>query len=354
MNRREALQGILGTAAALALGPIARGAGAEPKRTGLGVVSYCLAHQQKWLKQQNPPVDLAEPLEFLDYCHRLGAGGVQTPLGIRDEVYAKTLRAKAEGYGMYLETMATLPGQESERERFEAHIRTAAAAGARAVRTALMPGRRYEFFDSPEKFREFDQRGRELLQRAVPIVEKHRVRLAVENHKTHFAAEQADLLKRTSSEYVGACVDTGNNLALLEDPIAVVETLAPWAFSVHIKDQGLKEYDEGFLLADVPLGQGVLDLKRMVAILRKARPDVRFSLELITRDALKVPCLTDKYWATFPALPGRDLARTLRLVRSRGMKSLPPVDSLPPQAQVALEAGNIAKSLEYAREHLSL
>ena len=36
---------------------------------------------------------------------------------------------------------------------------------------------------------------------------------------------------------------------------------------------------------------------------------------MITRDPLKVPCLTEGYWVTFPDLPGRHLAHTLSLVR---------------------------------------
>ena len=95
----------------------------------------------------------------------------------------------------------------------------------------------------------------------------------------------------------------------------VVEALAPRAFTTHFKDMGLEEYREGFLLAEVPLGTGVLDLPRVVRILRAARPEIRFNLEMITRDPLKVPCLTERYWATFPDLPGRHLARTLSLVR---------------------------------------
>ena len=353
MNRRQALQQILGTASVLAVGRGTCGAAAEPKRSGMGLVSYCLAYRQKLLRQQAKS-DLADPLGFLDFCHRLGAGGVQTPLGACDETYARSLRSRAESYGMYVETMVELPGKESERERFEVQIRTAAAAGVRDVRAVLVPGRRYEWYDSAEKFRQFDQRGRQSLQWAAPIVERHRVRLAVENHKTHFAAELADILRRTGSDYVGACVDTGNNLALLEDPMAVVETLAPMAFSVHLKDQAVKEYEEGFLLADIPLGQGVLDLKRMVAILRQARPEVRFSLELITREPLRVPCLTEKYWLTMASLSGRDLARTLRLVRARPSQSFPPVDGLPLQQQVDLEAANVERSLEYARDELRI
>jgi len=67
--------------------------------------------------------------------------------------------------------------------RFEAEIRMAAEVGALAVRTVIMPGRRYEQFKSLAEFKEFETRGRQMLERAAPIVTKHRVRLAVENHK---------------------------------------------------------------------------------------------------------------------------------------------------------------------------
>jgi sugar phosphate isomerase/epimerase len=217
-----------------------------------------------------------------------------------------------------------------------------------------MPGRRYEQFQSVEEFRQLSERGQRALERAVPIVERHRVRLAVENHKDHRVEERLALLEHLESTCVGACVDVGNNFALLEEPVAVVEALAPWAFSVHIKDQAVQEYDEGFLFADVPLGEGFLDLRKMVDILRRAKPEVRFNLETITRDPLKVPVLTDKYWATLGDVSGSELARTLRVVRTRRAQQLPQISQLPPAEQLASEAAGIVKSLQYAREKLGL
>jgi hypothetical protein len=41
-----------------------------------------------------------------------------------------------------------------------------------------------------------------------------------------------------------------------------MEALAPFAFSVHLKDQALQSYEDGFLLGDIPLGQGSFDLTR--------------------------------------------------------------------------------------------
>ena len=42
-------------------------------------------------------------------------------------------------------------------------------------------------------------------------------------------------------------------------PLEVVEAYAPHAFTSHLKDMGVEEYPAGFRLAEVPLGQGVLD-----------------------------------------------------------------------------------------------
>ena len=115
----------------------------------------------------------------------------------------------------------------------------------------------------------------------------------------------AELMRRLGSEHIGVCVDTGNNIALLDDPLETVTTLAPWAFSCHLKDMGVAECPDGFLLSEVPLGEGLLDLGRIVKVLREGRPKLRFNLEMITRDPLLIPCLQDGYWATFGGVPVR-------------------------------------------------
>jgi len=70
------------------------------------------------------------------------------------------------------------------------------------------------------------------------------------------------------------------------------------------------EYPDGFLLAEVPLGEGFVDLPRIARMLRRARPDIHLNLEMITRDPLRIPCLTDYYWATLEKVPARELAAT--------------------------------------------
>ncbi len=147
----------------------------------------------------------------------------------------------------------------------------------------------------------------------------------------------------------------GNNLALLEDPVETVEALAPWAYSVHLKDMAIAEYEDGFLLSEVPLGEGFLDLKKLVVTVRKHHPEVQFGLEMITRNPLKIPCLTDGYWATFEDVSGQRLARMLALVRShKPARPLPRLDGLSREQQMEREAENIRQCLAYARRHLDL
>ena len=142
------------------------------------------------------------------------------------------------------------------------------------------------------------------LSLAAPVVARHGVLLAVENHKDWRADELIAMLKRVGNDHVGVCLDTGNSIALLEDPMEVVEALAPRAFTTHFKDMGLEEYREGFLLAEVPLGTGVLDLPRVVRILRTARPEIRFNIEMITRDPLEVPASPIATGRPSPTCPG--------------------------------------------------
>jgi sugar phosphate isomerase/epimerase len=354
LTRREMLAACAATVPALAGLPSRAGPPADAPRPRLGVVAYSFTIRLAADRAAGTP-GLADPLAFVEHCHRLGAGGVQVGLGERDREYTARLRDKLDTYRMYLEGVVRLPKDRADVDRFAAEVRTAKEAGAAVLRTARLSGRRYETFDSASAFRTWREQADASLALSEPVLARHDVRLAVENHKDLRSGELADLLKRLDSRHVGACVDTGNNIALLEEPLAVVEALVPWAYSVHLKDMGVAEYDDGFLLSEVPLGEGILDLKKVVAVLRGARPEVRFNLEMITRDPLKVPCLTEKYWATLDGVPGRDLARRLALARGRKKaEPLPAVSGLPQERQLAVEEENVRKCLAYAREHLAL
>jgi 3-oxoisoapionate decarboxylase len=355
MDRRMALRCLAGSVFATTWGLTSRSvvAAAPAHSTAIGLVIHDCALRRKGRAQQSQP-DLFEPLTFLTHCQQLGAGGMQAALGVLDADRVRTLRDFAGEHGLFVDGIVSPPKDAGDVDRFAAEIRTAAEVGVQAVRTVVLPGRRYEQFRTLAEFRDAETHAVRMLERAVPIVDRHRVRLAVENNKDQRIDERLALYQRFDSEYLGACVDTGNSFALLDDPYGAIEALAPYAFTVHLKDQAVRETDEGFLLGDIPLGQGCFDLPRMVGILQRAKPRLRFVLELITRDPLRVNCLTDGYWATMPHVSGQDLARTLRIVREHPAHNLQMVSPLPLDQQVQLEDANLAASLQYARETLKL
>jgi sugar phosphate isomerase/epimerase len=354
MNRRTMLAACAAAAPALHRGPLRAGAGSD-RSSALGVVIHSFPVQlaADRARKAKPPFD--DPIRFLDYCRRLGVHSVQVGIGARPDRYADALRRRAEEAGIHLEGIVALPRDEADLDRLEAELRTAKRAGATIVRTVCLSGRRYETFKSAAAFVEFGARSLHSLNLAAGAVARQGVFLAVENHKDWRADELLVLLGKVGSDRLGVCLDTGNSISLLEDPMEFVEALAPRALTTHFKDMAMEEYRDGFLLAEVPLGTGVLDLPRVVRVLREARPEIRFNLEMITRDPLEVPCLTDRYWETFGALPGRHLARTLSLVRAHPPKiPLVRISRLDPEGRIKAEDVNVQNCLVFARERLGI
>lgn len=291
------------------------------------------------------------PIEFLDYCQKLGAGGVQISIGNRDQAYADKVRGFCEKHQMYLEGSIRLPKDKDDVVRFTAEVQSSKRCGATVLRAAL-GGRRYELFDTLEAFKQFAAESWQSLVLARPVIEKAQVRLAVENHKDWRVDDLLGMLKKLDSPQVGICIDTGNSIALLEEPHKMVEVYAPFAFSTHIKDMGLEADADGFLLSEVPLGQGYLDMARIMATIKKARPEVRFNLEMITRDPLSIPVLSKKYWATLGNVPATDLADILAAVKQHGKKPLPRVGQLGKEERLKIEEDNVRQSIVYAAKHL--
>ena len=291
-----------------------------------------------------------QPFDFVEHCHLLGLGVVE----VRQPPDPRALRERLEARGMRAIADIPLPRDAAAVPAFDAAVKAASEAGIVSLHTA-MTQRRYEQFDSYDAFaRNFDE-CRRTVALAEPVLRKYRMRLGIENHKGWRAAEQAAWIRSTGSEWIGVHFDFGNNLALCEDPADTLRILQPYTFACHIKDMAVELYEDGFLLSEVPLGEGMLDIPAMVRSLQARDPRIPFDLEMITRDPLRIPVFTAKYWATFDdarsPLPGRDLARTLDLVRKHKPKSpLPYPSRMAAEEQLKLEDDNISRSIEYARQ----
>lgn len=269
--------------------------------------------------------------------------------------FAKKVRDARERAEMYLEGSISLPKSNSEIARFEAEVLAAKEAGASVLRTACLSGRRYENFSDLGEYKKFRKNALESIELAEPIVRKHKMKLGVENHKDWSSRELAWVINKLGSEWVGVTLDFGNNVSFMETPEDVINTLAPLAFSTHVKDMGVKDYEDGFLLSEVPLGEGIVDLKSAVELCRKHNPEINFSLEMITRDPLQIPVMKDSYWATFDHLSGLDVYRMERLLAENQFKGdLPQVTGMSKEEQLAFEEQNVLACLNYSRRSLGL
>ncbi|MDI1322227.1 MAG: TIM barrel protein [Algoriphagus sp.] len=320
---------------------------------GIVVHSYGARWNSK-VESKNYP-GFQNALDLINHCHSIGAGGVQVGVNNWTSDFAKQVRDTREKLGLYLEGSIGMPKTEADVSNFEKEVLAAKEAGATVLRTVCLSGRRYENFKTEAEWLTFKTNSLNSIRLAEPIVRKHKMKLAVENHKDWKAQELADIIKNLSSEWVGVTLDFGNNYSLLEESSHVISTLAPYAFSTHIKDMGVKEYEKGFLLSEVPLGTGIVDLKTGVDLCRKYNPDITFSLEMITRDPLQIPCLEDGYWATFENASPLDLAKILRVVKAKEFSGeLPSVSKLDPEKKLAFEEENNLACLAYGKEKLGI
>lgn len=325
------------------------------KEMGMGVVvhSYGSRWNSKTASTNYP--GFANALDLLDHCHKIGSGGVQVVVNRWTDDFAKSVRDRREKLGMYLEGSISMPKKPEDVPAFEQDVIRAKEAGARVLRTVCSGGRRYEILHSAEEFATMQKNAMTSLKLAEPVLRKQGVKLALENHKDWRSKELAAMMKEISSEWIGVTLDFGNNMALLEDPMDVVQTLAPYVVSTHVKDMGLEAYANGFLLSEVPLGKGVLDLPAMFAICKKSNPAVTFNLEMITRDPLEIPCLKPGYWPTFGSVPGIELAKMLQLVQQqKSATPLPRTAQLSAEEKLAMEEQNILACMNYSKGRLGL
>jgi sugar phosphate isomerase/epimerase len=98
------------------------------------------------------------------------------------------------------------------------------------------------------------------IREVLPKFEDLGITLGLENYETHSCCDLAALVRRLESRRVGVSLDTVNSLGALETPDRVVETLAPLAVNLHIKDFAIDRVPQmmGFVVSGAPAGAGML------------------------------------------------------------------------------------------------
>ncbi len=157
------------------------------------------------------------------------------------------------------------------------HIAHAATIGARVMR--IVGGSRRT---RPASWAVHKRKLGGMLKKLLGPAGEHGIVLAIENHIDMLADEILDLVATIDSPWLGICLDTGNNLRMFEDPLVVAEKLAPFTRATHVKDLGVRPgnpRDYSFW-PSVPIGEGLVDMGKVISYLRKARYTGMLAIEV--------------------------------------------------------------------------
>jgi 3-oxoisoapionate decarboxylase len=140
------------------------------------------------------------------------------------------------------------------------------------------------------------------------------LKLALENHSGDMQSRELRMLiESAGTDFVGACVDAGNGTWTLEDPHAVLDTLAPYALTSHIRDSAIWIAPEGIVVEWTRMGEGTVDIARWIRTYVERCPGRAVSLELITNRQRAFDFRDPSFWDWYPNARGADFARFLVL-----------------------------------------
>ena len=188
------------------------------------------------------------------------------------------------------------------------------------------------------------------------------VKIGLENHSGDMQArELRTLIEEAGKDYVGACLDTGNSMWVVEDPLVTLEILHPYVVTTHIRDSVVFEHPRGAAAQWVAVGDGSIDFVGFTREYRKLCPQACMQLEIITgRPPQVLPYLEPGFWKAFPKMPAWEFARFVALAKSghpfmgamliAGWKNPPAIEAaLKEQQKIDLE-----RSLEYCKKTLGV
>ena len=356
MTRRDFARSAIALAPVL---PLARAATSPPRRWPLGINTYCLRFL-KWNDRQ-----------LIDYCakQKLDAVFLQDSLdpGTMDANHWAEVRGWSKDLGFHLETGggALLPKRAEDLPRSVAQLRKnierAKAMGSPIVR-ALLASDRYSMPDNGPVEPHMET-GIKILREVRSQAMDAGLKIAIENHKELMAWQTRQVIETAGKEFVGSYLDTGNPVFVAEDPAVTVEELGPLAVTFHLRDSVVYEHPDGVAVQWVPLGEGTIDFKALVARAAEIMPQVYIYCKPITaRPPVVLPVYSDEFWTKwFPRGRSRDLSRFLALAR-RGrpydkphlMADVPEVRERYIEALKIQQLDHMERSLAFCRKALDL
>ncbi len=303
------------------------------------VCSYSLPHVMGYLKTKGG-VSCGKPLtpvELMDWAVAHNLQGVEIPLtavvpsfdGARVETgWQGDIRAEAETRNLRL--IADYGAiMVHEWEHLRDYITLAAESGAKIVRVILsnlLCGDRRELL--PQSFMEARKPHSERLKLALDHAEGLGLCVAVENHQDITCDELLGIWERVGQHPAyGIVMDTGNPLAVGEDPVGFAQRAGHLIRHLHLKDYTIHFAPNGYHLVRCAAGEGCVDFSAILKIVAQNGHDVMPALETAAQATRTIPILEATWWQTFDSLHAGYLPSALRVLWQHGIAADIPYSS---------------------------
>ncbi|HXG32235.1 MAG TPA: TIM barrel protein [Bryobacteraceae bacterium] len=303
------------------------------------------------------------PFASLDYCARQGARVAHFSeirfLGSLEGEHLKRVRARAEELGIQIEIgMRSIcptsklfdPAQGTAEEQLLRMVEAARAIGSPIVRAFLgsMADR-----TGPLPIEAHIENTVRVLRNVRSRVLDAGVKIAVENHAGDMQGRELKMLiEEAGTDFVGACLDSGNPLWTIEDPHRTLEVLAPYVLTSHLRDSAVWRVPQGAAVRWVRLGEGNVRIGDYIRDYLRLCPGRALTLEIIVTPPRVFPYLEPSFWDGYRNVPAWEFARFLRLAeQGKPLEGPPPASK---EEAVGREREDLEASLRWLREFLKL
>lgn len=250
------------------------------------------------LSMQNGRMDI---FQFIDFAHEVGYEAVMInivekknlplgALGSDDIAHLMAVRDKLAQYNMLVE----LDTRGTSYHHLATVLNVAHILGCPVVRTFITATSGYGHGTlvcayTPEDL----EQARCDVVAILPLLQKHRIRLAFENHEVETIDELSAFIDQVNSPWVGLHMDIGNTIPAWEDPVEGCKRAGRRVFATHIKDCYVSQRDGVYYSTGAALGQGSIDVAHCCEILLDNAPIEALYLEM-----------SHPYSTTFKRSPG--------------------------------------------------
>lgn len=305
----------------------------------IALAAYGLPHSMGYLatKASQKRAAPMTPLDLMELAQSEGLAGVEFPLlalvpsfdgavvRVSDAAYDIAAELRSRGLHLIADYGALL---DNDLAHLKDYLALAAKTDANVVRTTLshilcgdrrtLAGGWAAHVDALV----------ERLQLLLPFAEDLGICIAVENHQDATTEDLLELAERTGySRAFGITLDTGNPLAVGQDPVEAASKLAHIIRHVHLKDYTIHFAPEGYRLVRCADGDGVVDFPAILAAVRANGHDVRPAIEIAAQATRTVPILEPGWWAEYPPRDSLDLLPALRILWEKGRPADEPYSS---------------------------